>query len=149
MCVCVRACTRVCVRLWSSDEGPEPQGGRKAADCTPWMTPGCGPRPVFCSPAFLLGWGPSYYAIFRELLDPAFCFSSCLLPRRGLGSGPGVSSSPVQGRPSGRGQVPLPASPASAFPCPQCLWESVVCRHFGALLIIPLGPRTWKTSFFA
>uniref|UniRef100_A0A8C9C4Z0 Uncharacterized protein n=1 Tax=Phocoena sinus TaxID=42100 RepID=A0A8C9C4Z0_PHOSS len=44
-CVCV--CARVCVRLWSSGEGPEPQGGRKAADCTPWMTPGCSPRFVF------------------------------------------------------------------------------------------------------
>lgn len=51
---------------------------------------------VFCSSAFLLGAGGlSYYAIFQELLDPAFCFSSCLLPWRGLWAGSGVGSSPV------------------------------------------------------
>lgn len=27
-------CARVRVRVWSSDEGPKPQGGRKAADST-------------------------------------------------------------------------------------------------------------------
>lgn len=59
------------------------------------------------------GWGLSYYAIFQELLDPAFCFSSCLLPWRGPCSGSGVGSSPVPGRP--RGRPSLPPSHA-AFP---------------------------------
>lgn len=35
---------------------------------------GAAPGTVFCSSAFLLGGGASYYAIFQELLDPAFCF---------------------------------------------------------------------------
>lgn len=68
MCACVRA------RVRSADEGPGPRGGREAADSTLWMTLGCRPGTVFCSSAFLLGWGPSYYAIFQELLDPAFFF---------------------------------------------------------------------------
>lgn len=83
-CVCV--C--VCVCLWSSDEGPEPQGGWRVGhfgteDDTQVLSPGCD-----LQLSLPVGKGPSYYAIFQELLDPAFCFSGCLLPRRGLGSGP-------------------------------------------------------------
>uniref|UniRef100_A0A8C7B0E6 Secreted protein n=1 Tax=Neovison vison TaxID=452646 RepID=A0A8C7B0E6_NEOVI len=35
------ACACACACAWSSDEGPKPQGGRKAADSTPWTTLGC------------------------------------------------------------------------------------------------------------
>lgn len=40
MCACMHVCVRVCsgvlvrVREWSSNKGPEPRGGRKAADST-------------------------------------------------------------------------------------------------------------------
>uniref|UniRef100_A0A8C9JX33 Uncharacterized protein n=1 Tax=Panthera tigris altaica TaxID=74533 RepID=A0A8C9JX33_PANTA len=36
-------CACVGVRVRSSDEGPKPQGGRKAADSTAWTTRGCSP----------------------------------------------------------------------------------------------------------
>uniref|UniRef100_A0A8C3WE12 Uncharacterized protein n=1 Tax=Catagonus wagneri TaxID=51154 RepID=A0A8C3WE12_9CETA len=52
-CVCVCVCARA--RVWSSVEGPAPQGGRKAADSMRQMTlgasvrqsPGRGPRLLF------------------------------------------------------------------------------------------------------
>lgn len=141
MCACVRA------RVRSADEGPGPRGGREAADSTLWMTLGCRPGTVFCSSAFLLGWGPSYYAIFQELLDPAFFFFFaspvvfCLSRDLGLGLGLAPGSAPALPRKAfGGGQVPLPASPAPAFPRPQRLWEPLACRHIGALLTIPPWP---------
>lgn len=110
---------------------------------------GAAPRTVFCSSALL--WGPgglSYYAIFQELLDPACCFSSCPLPWRGPWSGPGVSSSPFRGGPSGGGQVPLAATlpPTSLAPPPPGITS---VQTPGSPADPSPGPHTWKTPFSA
>lgn len=70
MCVCV------CVCLRSSDEVLEPQGGWRVGH----FSTEDDTQVLYLQLSFPVGKGPSYYAIFQELLDPAFCFSGCLLP---------------------------------------------------------------------
>ncbi|CAI9179661.1 unnamed protein product [Rangifer tarandus platyrhynchus] len=66
-----------------------------------------------------VGRGPSYYAIFPELLDPAFCFSRCLLPRRGLGSGPRGQLQPCPSKAFRRRPSSPSGQPCSCPPTPQ------------------------------
>lgn len=144
-----RACERKGVRecMRSPDSALHPrEAGRRLLPHHGGRS-GAGPGTLFCSPAFLQGWGLSYYAIFQELLDPAFRFSSSPLPWRGPWSGPGVSSNPVRGRPSGGGQVPLPATLPPHVPRPPpSLGISGLWTH-GSLT--DLGPCTWKIPFLA
>lgn len=111
-CVCV--CVRVCVCLWSSDEGPEPQGGWRVGHSALRMTLRCYPQAVTCSSAFLLGRAPPTMQFFKSSLILLFASPVVFCHGGDLGLAPGVSSSPVQARPSGGGQVPFLASPAPA-----------------------------------
>lgn len=66
--VCACMCVCECVCLWSSDEGPEPQGGWRVADSAPRTTCGCCPQAVTCSSAFLLGGAPPTMQFFKSSL---------------------------------------------------------------------------------
>lgn len=122
MCLCVCTCVR------SSDQGAEPQGGRKAADSTPW-TLGCSPQNGVVQPGLPVGAVLSYYAIFQELLDPAFRFSSYVLPGGDFGLAQGSTPGPASPAPTLSGdQQPVDTSE----PCSWTLWpahlENPLCR---------------------
>ena len=117
-CVCICVCVHVCVHMsvpvvfrqgsWTPGRLEGSWLGTEDDMCV--LSPG---RDLQLS--LPVGRGPSYYAIFQELLDPAFCFSGCLLPRQGLGSGPRGQLQPCPSKAFRR----RPSSPSGQpYSCP-------------------------------